>query len=269
MATNDYRRAADLARSENEALVGELRGLMPDDWGRPTCCAGWDVKTEVAHLAFATDFLASNVEQGLMGNTQLSLTPEARQRWLTELSGLQAGELIDRLAEKGERFYSLLMSLSPEQAETPAWHPNGLRPASWFALQWLQEAACHRWDLLQATGTDAELPAACAEMLLPMIAASNMPAAYRRFGPKGVNASYVLGVAGDPSRQWTLRAADGQATAEEGTGEAQARILGQPSWLLLALWGRIPIAQLRAAGKLAVEGDVAAGDRFKEIFKGP
>lgn len=267
----DYQRARQLARQETARFVGDLRALPPGAWARPTCCAGWNVVAEVRHIVFVAGFLFTNVSNGLRGVTE-GFTPQQRQRAMEQLGAMGPSELATELEQWGRRLNDLLAGFTPEQLELPGWHPNGLRPMRWFCLQWLQEIACHRWDVQHAAGDGAEPPPfddACAEVLLPMLATSNLPAAYRRFGPKDARASYVVGVPGRPDLLWTLRAENGDASAEPGAGPAQASILGQPSWLTLALWGRLPIAGLRAQGRLTVEGDVAAAERFKEVFKGP
>ena len=67
------------------------------------------------------------------------------------------------------------------------------------------------------------------------------------------------------------------ATAEAGElkvvrgdpAEAEAIFVGEPTVLAGAVYGKVPLDDLAAAGALAVEGDRAAAERFISIFELP
>ncbi len=45
-----HREAMVLAEAQNRSLLIQLRSLAPEDWDRPSDCAGWSVKDVAAHL---------------------------------------------------------------------------------------------------------------------------------------------------------------------------------------------------------------------------
>jgi uncharacterized protein (TIGR03083 family) len=92
-----HREAMVLAEAEFAAMVAQLRGLSPEDWGRPTVCELWDVRAMATHVLgmaegqasfrqFAHDLRAASKRTGgkmidAMTATQVrersSMTPEA------------------------------------------------------------------------------------------------------------------------------------------------------------------------------------------------
>ena len=66
------------------------------------------------------------------------------------------------------------------------------------------------------------------------------------------------------------RLADGRIEIARGdTGDASLVFTGTPMTLGAAVYGGVPLAELEAAGALAVEGDRALADRFLTLFPLP
>ena len=59
--------AMRLAAEEYDAFAAQLRELTASDWGRETCCAGWDVHKMACHVLGMAEFAASPVEQARQG----------------------------------------------------------------------------------------------------------------------------------------------------------------------------------------------------------
>lgn len=95
--------AMSLAANEFARTLGLLRGLGPEDWGRPTVCELWDVRAMVGHMLgmaeaqasirqFVHDFRAANKRSG---GAMLDAMTATQVRERAELSTAQ---LVDRFA---------------------------------------------------------------------------------------------------------------------------------------------------------------------------
>jgi uncharacterized protein (TIGR03083 family) len=73
--------AKRLMTTEYRRVVEQLRALSSDDWARPTCNTGWDVRALVAHMTGMVAMAASVVEQ----------------RRQVKAAGRRGGEFIDAL----------------------------------------------------------------------------------------------------------------------------------------------------------------------------
>ena len=60
--TLDRSTAMQLAATEYARCVAQLRSLTPEDWTKPTDCAGWDVKAMAAHMLGMAELTASVLE---------------------------------------------------------------------------------------------------------------------------------------------------------------------------------------------------------------
>jgi len=138
------------------------------------------------------------------------------------MSGVRAAVDVDRLREFGPR---------PRVVDF------------WVRRQAL-ETAVHRWDLLDATGARADLPADLAADGVDEVATMMYPRQVRleRIEPLAA----AVGLVCTDAPQSSLIGADGVAPA--------ATVSGPASDLLLLLWRRLPLDSPR----LSVAGDTAA-----------
>jgi uncharacterized protein (TIGR03083 family) len=60
----DYRA---LIAAEGSALLAQLERIAPDDWTRPSPCAGWDLLDVIVHLQVGTMVHTRMVENALAG----------------------------------------------------------------------------------------------------------------------------------------------------------------------------------------------------------
>jgi uncharacterized protein (TIGR03083 family) len=156
-----HREWSVLAAAEQERLLALLRELSPDDWERPTDCAGWAVRDIVAHLAGAFASAASPRE-GL--RQQRAGKPRAQGRDLidgindvqvAERAGRPPGELLAELAAVGEQGLRARRRLpAPLRAlPLPFGPPLGTRPLGYLMDGiYTRDAWLHRIDICRAVG---------------------------------------------------------------------------------------------------------------------
>jgi uncharacterized protein (TIGR03086 family) len=134
----------DLYRRSVADFTTRVRAVGPDQWGAPTPCAGWDVRTLVNHIVY-------------------------EQLWSVPLFG---GATI---AEVGDRFEGDLLGEDPvAQAEAAAARADaavagpgvldrsvnlssGATPAGEYLHQLFADHLVHGWDLAVAIGADRTL----------------------------------------------------------------------------------------------------------------
>ncbi|MDP3969331.1 MAG: maleylpyruvate isomerase family mycothiol-dependent enzyme [Nocardioides sp.] len=99
------------AAEEYERLAEALRGLEPQDWAAPTCCAGWDVRAMAGHcLGMATMMTTVREtmrQQRLAGREAkrdgVALVDALTAIQVRENAHLTPRELVERMADVGPR----------------------------------------------------------------------------------------------------------------------------------------------------------------------
>ena len=135
----------DNYRRSLSEFTERVRQVRPDQWGNPTPCTDWDVRTLVNHIV-------------------------TEDRWTVPMFG---GATI---AEVGDRFDGDLLGADPigsaddaaKQAEATVAEPGALdrtvhlsfgdTPAEEYVWQLLADHLVHAWDLAAAIGADRGLP---------------------------------------------------------------------------------------------------------------
>jgi uncharacterized protein (TIGR03083 family) len=148
------------AEEEYRRLDGVLAALDPDDWRRPTDCAGWTVHDVVAHLVGAAESTASVREMRRQQKLGRALRPgepdvdgmnavQVRERADT------APELLRRdLADAGARGLRARRRIpAPVRAlPVPFGPPLGTRPLGYLMGRiYTRDAWMHRVDIARAT----------------------------------------------------------------------------------------------------------------------
>jgi uncharacterized protein (TIGR03083 family) len=247
-------------------LQDDFASLPEEAWDAPSNCPPWPVRRLAAHLVENAEFIRRNVEAGVAGQTEATLTTEQRQERLRELAAAP-GQMATALADLTAAFETVMERLSADQLEAICYHPAGNRSARWYAQQRLAEIAMHRWDLQRSLGRDAELDETVAAFLLPMLLESNLPRTYRR-GPRG-EGRFRLAVAGRPAQSWLLAASPDELRVERGGDDADVKITAPAAVLALLIYARANLAEAEAAGQARVEGSRARAEQFHTIFPGP
>ena len=212
---------------------------------RVPSCPEWNVEQLIGHLGQTYRFHAAHVVRGL--TTRPEQEPEEPP----------AGPEV--LAWWDESFRLLLSALESVKPSAPAWNWSIQEPVAkfWFRRM-AHETAIHRWD--------AELAAAAGytEPIETQLAVDGVDEALDTFLPAGHRAGpdTLRGVV-------TLRTTDAHAhwavrlrgpgislldtdTVFDDPPHAQTAVSGSASDLLLALWGRVPIAVLNVEGNPAL-----------------
>ena len=167
----DHDEAIRLAEVEYGRFLDLLRGLGPDDWGKPTDCDRWDVRGVALHVLGAMDATASvremvhqqirgrKVGQEIGGST----LDGANELQVRERSSLSGDALVDRFAAtidravRGRRrFPRPLRGL--KMTMPPPW--TGKRSLGWLNdVVYTRDTWMHRIDLSHATGRELVLTA--------------------------------------------------------------------------------------------------------------
>jgi len=208
-----------LAIAADSSRVAEL--ATDENTGkRAPSCPKWTVRDLVTHLGYVQQFWAENVR---------CAQPDAP--WRGDMEPPGPSDLAGWMCRRTE---NLLAALREAETGAPCWTWWGEpRTAGAVARHQVQEAAVHRWDAELATGTPAPLAAELAhdgvgEFLEVML----------RDAATALAGEVVLRSV-DTNGDWRV----GEATAG-----GSARIHGTASDLVLMLYGRLPVSDLRTEG---------------------
>jgi uncharacterized protein (TIGR03086 family) len=134
---------------------GNVMGVHPDDLGKPTPCAEFDVRTLLNHMIGNMGMAAS------AARSEQAALPEGDQ------FGSDPGEAYE------ERRQELLGAVRGADALERDWElPFGTLAGSTMATIVFMEHLTHGWDVAKATGQDTDMPAdlvsECMELAVPM-----------------------------------------------------------------------------------------------------
>jgi uncharacterized protein (TIGR03083 family) len=92
--------AMRLAATEYDRFLELLRALRPDDWTKPTECAGWDVRAMAAHLLGMVEMAASIRDQKRQNKAAVARQAANGGLFIDALTGLQVDERADMTPEQ-------------------------------------------------------------------------------------------------------------------------------------------------------------------------
>lgn len=163
----DGEEAAALASAEYERMLGVLRGLEPEDWGRQTPCEAWDVRALVGHLVGSLEQYAST--RAAIGN-EIRARRRARRTGESHMdawTGLQVDDQAGRAPQElVERFDALRESAVRGRMRLP--RPlrrmkaddglgNALTLGDVMRVVATRDSWMHRDDLARTTGREMTL----------------------------------------------------------------------------------------------------------------
>jgi len=168
-AALDRAAALRLAATEYARFAALLAELGPDDWARPTDCAGWDVRAMSGHVlgmarmvASPLQFVRQNAVTARSGGGIDALT--ALQ--VRDHAALDPAELVRRMARTGPRATAGRRRLARVLGRVPLPEPQvvGDRRERWtfgflFDVVLTRDTWMHRIDVCRATGRAPELTA--------------------------------------------------------------------------------------------------------------
>ena len=147
---------ADLA-AEGDSLDAVVSRLSDEKWRQPTQAPGWDVATQVAHLAW-TDEAAVLAATDKEGWDALVLEALADPDGLVDRTALEGGaapaaDLVDRWRSSRSRLASALRAV-PDGVRLP-WFGPPMSPASMATARFMETWA-HSGDVHEAVGAIRE-----------------------------------------------------------------------------------------------------------------
>jgi uncharacterized protein (TIGR03083 family) len=211
-------------------------------------CPGWDLRALAVHMgeihrwARLAAVTAAVPDESLIDVPAAGASAEDIGAWLR--TGLDA--LVDDLGRI--------------PGDGPTWHPFTVpQVAAVWPRRQAHELTIHRWDAEHATDMPTTIDpdqavdhvAEYLEVIVPRVMTRDA-----RVAPVGVLRIELLGAGGGPSTLLRVRS-DGltlEHLPEHDDVADDGIIVGRPSDVLLALWGRAPLP-----GSATVSGDVTAG----------
>ncbi len=228
------------------AALREAVGASTDPAAPVPGCPGWTLPDLVVHLGQVQRFWASAVTAA--DDTGPPTAEQIGDR-------TPRGELLDWSAESTTLLVTALRAAGPE-APCWAWWGAGVAPltAGAVARHQVQEAAVHAYDAQEAIGKPEQIPAAAAvdgvEEFLSVCLGALGPWPHR---PARVSFQALEG----PSWLVDLSPSGARPSPAAG-GEPVTSVQGRASDLVLALYRRIPLADIR------VTGDQEVADQLRD-----
>ena len=193
--------AMRLAATEYQRLLDLLRALAPEDWSKPTECAGWDVRAMAAHALGMVEMAASMREQSRQAKA-------ARARGGLFIDALTAVQVEERAEMNPQQIVDRFAIRAPKAARGRRWTPSFVRRRALpdlprvgghdeaWTIGYLvdiiltRDPWMHRIDIVRATGADHVLTADHDGVIVADIAAEwarrhGQPYTVRLSGPAG------------------------------------------------------------------------------------
>lgn len=250
-------------------LIGLLRSLSPDDWGRPTACALWSVRDIAAHLldddlrrlSFHRDRQPPPGSGPVSGADLVALVNRMNAEWVAVARRMSPRVIVDLLEVTGPWVVDLFRATDPfapgfwgvtwagEQA-SPHWFDVGRD----YTERWL-----HQQQIRDAVGAP---PLTGREWLHPVLDlfVRALPFAYRDTAA-APGTTVTIAIEGEAGGEWTLRR-DGQHwglyAGAPASSDATVRMTDDTAWRLFSkgLRGEAARARVTMAGDHAL-GEVA------------
>src|SRR6266702_7610912 len=157
VATGEYRRFADL-----------LRGLEADEWGKPTECPGWDVRTMVAHVLGAAEANTirksmREMRRGKKAATEIGgeLVDGMNEVQISDRAGVAPSELVARLEQAAPKAIEFRRRTPAPMRlmRVPAPFVGKITMGYLVDVVYTRDVWMHRVDVTRATGADLVLSA--------------------------------------------------------------------------------------------------------------
>jgi uncharacterized protein (TIGR03083 family) len=248
-------------------LIALLRGLGPDDWGRPTACALWTVKDIAAHLldgnlrrlSFQRDGLPAEPDVPIHGYRDLvRYLNRLNAEWVTAARRISPALLIDLLEHTGRQVAELFGRLDPDApALFPVAWAGETQSANWFDIgREYTERWLHQQQIRDAVGAPGLSSREWMHPVLDLFLRA-LPHRYRDVTAEP-GTELDITVEGAAGGDWTLRREAGGWRLYAGASRAPAasvRMDQDTAWRLFSK-GLDPT---EARERVTVEGDQALG----------
>lgn len=208
-------------------------------------CPGWTVGHLVAHLAVvhhrATVAVATAATDPVRAPEGWARAPDDP-------------DLVDWFEREAATMAATLEAAGPD---APAWHWFPDRTVRTWCRRMAHETVVHRWDAEHAHGVERPVePVLAADGVDELVALMVPSVAWRKGPPSGVAPAgeRIRLEATDADDAWlvTFEGERPRVDRGAGAGRGDATLRGTASDLLLAGWGRLPLAVLEVDGDLEV-----------------
>ncbi len=265
-------------RALSNDLAAFLNGLPEGIWREPdgyaSACDGWNVADVVTHLIQIANLKTLSVERALAGESSppmgyRRMDAAERQSALVALRDAFHEDIFPEFNVSCLRFNRLIASLAPDQHDLPAWHPAATMTVSRLIGLRLMELAVHGWDIRYGFDRNAAINPIALPFLKSWIP-NWLRAAFQtpRDLERPITLRFALTDSPGESQDLTVRA-DGFALSESNAdAEPDATISVDSSGYILFLMGRTPVRRAIRRGRIALDGDQSAAERFGEWFRG-
>jgi uncharacterized protein (TIGR03083 family) len=257
----------DLLPGLHAELMGVLRGLNPNQWGRPTACALWSVKDIVAHLldtalrrlSFGRDRWEFASDRPIATYADLvGYLNRLNAEWVAAARRLSPGVLMDMLDLTAEQLHTYFRSLDPYAPAqfSVAW-AGDKSSSNWFDIgREYTERWLHQQQIREAVGAPA---LSSRKWLHPTldIFVRVLPFTYREVQAE-VGRSLRLEIQGEAGGVWTLSQTEEGWRLFVGEDEASSTRISLPEEAAWKLFSK-GLSPEQAERLVSIEGDVRLG----------
>jgi len=279
MHTTAMAEVIELVRAEASQLQNFLAGLRPEEWSRPSACAGWTVGDVVAHLTQGARTWREAITRARAGDSnpppgQPPLRAGERgsaataQRAIDFRQGMREATLLQAFVSDYQRLHQVLLDMQAEDWYKPCFHRRGVLPVHDYVGIRLQELAIHGWDMRTAFDAAATL----SERPLPVIVGLAQRWLSNTFHPVprlAVPVRYRFDVSGPaPLRQDVLVSQESFHLMPVADSDADVMFRCNTGDYILLVYGRLPLDRAVDTGRIEIEGNREQAFLFPTLFQG-
>lgn len=224
----EYEAFVENVRRDGSKLAGAADGRL--DAPVPTC-PGWSARDLVAHVA--------QVYEHKIACTRLGRAPDP---WPPDWP--QAGEPVAWFRDAHARLLEMFAQSGPATPSATWWPPD--QTVGFWARRMAHETAVHRVDAELAAGQPTAIDADLATDGVDEVLRLMLEGDWSEDPEDALTGQRVAIETG--GRRWQVMLDRGAVSVSEGDGAADALVTGDPSDVLLWLWGRAPDDEVSKAG---------------------
>lgn len=255
----------------HEELLALLRGLQPEDWARPTVCAGWAVRDLAAHLLDGDIRRLSITRDGWMPPAPdkqianygdlVAFLNGLNAQWVSASRRISPRMLTDLLALTGPQVSAYFQALDPEgPAAFPVAWAGETESKNWFDIaREYTERWHHQQQIREAVGAPGLIARRWLHPVLDTFLRA-LPHSYRdTAAPMGTQVA--VSITGDAGGDWLLVRREGYWQLAAGEAEAPAsriRTDADTAWRLFTKG----LPRLTAAPRVEITGNQTLGEVF-------
>lgn len=279
MHTTAMTEMIELISAEASQLQDFFADLGPEEWSRPSACAGWTVGDVAAHLTQGARTWSAAITRAIAGDFdppagQPPLRPGERgsaataQRAIDFRQEMGQAALLQAFVSDYQRLHQVLLDMQSEDWYKPCFHRRGVLPVRDYVGLRLQELVIHGWDMRTAFDDAAAL----SERPLPVLVGLAQRWLSNTFHPAphlSAPVRYRFDVSGPaPIRQDMLVSQDSFHLVPVADIGADVTLRCNTGDYILLVYGRLPLERAVDTGRLEIEGNREQAFLFQTLFQG-